>query len=61
MASEIIEMTKRSSSKEVELIDFKQGNLEFANNTYEQSQDLSWLDIKQEKTPTFKKAKGNLK
>ena len=53
MASQMIEMMKRNSSKEAELIDFRQGNLEFADNTYDQSQDLSWLDIKQEKTPTF--------
>ena len=46
MASQKIKMTKRNSSKEGELIDFKQGNLEFADNTHEQSQDLSWLDIK---------------
>ena len=53
MASQMIKMMKRNSNEEVELIDFKQGNLEFADNTYEQSQDLSWLDIKQEKTLTF--------
>ena len=49
----MIEMMKRNSSEEAELIDFKEGNLEFTDNRYEQSQDLSWLDIKQEETPTF--------
>ena len=49
----MIEMMKRNSSEEAELIDFKQGNLEFADNKYKQNQDLLWLDIKQEKTLTF--------
>ena len=44
----MIEMMKRNSSEEAELIGFKQGNLKFADTTYEQRQDLSWLDLKQE-------------
>ena len=53
MARQMIEMMKRNSSEEVKLIDFKQGNLKFVDDKYEKSQDLSWLDIKQEKTLTF--------
>ena len=55
MANQMIEMMKRNSSEEAELIGFKQGNLKFADTTYEQSQDLSWLDLKQEveKTPSL--------
>ena len=56
MASQMIEKMKRNSSEEaVELIDFKQGNLEFADTTHDQSQDLLWLDLRQEvkRTPSF--------
>ena len=53
MTSQMIEMMKRNSSEEVELIDFKQGNLKFADTIYELSQDLSWLDLKQERTQSF--------
>ena len=51
----MIEMMKRNSSEEAELIGFKQGNLKLADATYEQSQDLSWLDLKQEveRTPSL--------
>ena len=53
MTSQMVEMMKRNSSEEVELIDFKQGSLEFADTMYELSQDLSWLDLKQERTQSF--------
>ena len=39
---------KWNSSKGAELIDFKEGNLKFADTTYKENHDLSWLDLKQE-------------